>query len=176
MKTLNIGTLWPWLVLAGFISLLAVVSYLQGPRGAIRSGMQGLGHMWTIAMWLFPPILLGIAYVFPALREAATITISDAALRSIIWPVVLGGLWLVFQVLAAGNTNTSYRTLQLDLAVSFMWGLVFSGLVVHHNATGTLQYWHVIPALFTVPEAFINTVVAINNAFQKNPTQMQKGE
>lgn len=172
----DIGTLWPWLVTLGGVVLLTVLVYLQGPRAALRNGIEGLGWIWVILMWAFPPMLLAIAFAFPELKESAVWPISDGALRALLLPMGLGFGWLIFQFLAAGNANTSYRTLQLDLMVSFFWALVFSGLVVREHALGQLQYWHLVPALVTVPEAFLNTIVAVNNVFQKNPTQMQKGE
>ncbi len=168
---------WPTITMVVLVTLVIIgVIWRHLLHGFFHGLAVSLGWLWTMVLWAFPPIIMGIAWLCPALREVVMIPVQETVLGQLWIPVMIGALWFGAQWSTAQNANTPFRTLQLDLVVSILWAYLFNGIAVHQFAVSNLQYWEVVPAVFTSIEALMNSHTAVNNAFQKNPTQMQKGE
>jgi len=168
---------WPTIAMVTLVMLVIIGLIWRDAVRAIFYGLAvSLGWLWTLILWLFPPVLMGIAWLFPDLHQVVVIPPPDEVLGSLWIPALIGIVWFAAQWVMAQDSNTRYRTLQLDLVVSILWAYLFLGIAVYQFALGNLQYWMLAPAVFTAFEALLNAHTSINNAFQKNPTQMQKGE
>lgn len=168
---------WPTIAMVTLLVLVIIgVIWREAVQTAFYGLAVSLGWLWVLILWVFPPVIMGIAWLFPELHQVVAFPVPQEVLGSLWIPAIIGVVWFAAQWASAQNANTSFRTLQRDLVVSILWAYLFNGIAVHQFALGNLQYWELLPAIFTSLEALLNAHTAINNAFQKNPTQMQKGE
>lgn len=166
---------WPTIVMIALVVLTILgIIFRRQVVGFVNGLMLALGWFWVLIIWVFPPILMGIAWLFPGTHELVAYPVTDNALRGLIVPSTLGIVWFAAQWATAQSANTGYRALQADLVVSILWAYLFVGIAVSQFTVDKLLYWQLLPAVFTATEALMNAITAINNAFQKNPTQLQR--
>jgi len=144
--------------------------------------MSTLRKVFIFAIWIFPLLLAGFAYLLGTYHEPAS------ALRSamLAWPVpesvylwllllVLVALaWLVAEFISVTSRETVVTALQLDVIVSFLTALVFTAYGGWCFGTDALEWWLIVPWGATIIDALTAGWLSVNNAAQK-PFLSKKG-
>lgn len=174
-----LGTLIVPVALGVFVLVLFLSFYYfgKGLQAAGEKAATAMGWVLFVLNWTFPPILATIAYVMPALHQKVGFVIPENARGAVIVLGLIGFSWLVFiQMLTANSPSTRLKELITDFLVSATWMLFFYGWAMRAHGVGNLEWWLALVAMFCTLDVVINTVIGFRNSFQKNPTQMQKGE
>ncbi len=136
---------------------------------------RGPGIFWSILIWLFPPVLLFIAWLFPSLHGSMSFGMGSLISAGGVVLIVLGFIWVAFiQMPMANDPDTLLHQLKADFYVSVLW----AGLLLAFSAylTGSLraEWWFVLPTIIAWADVIGGTRCALNNAYSKNPTQIPR--
>ena len=157
------------------------MSQLQDARQA-PAKMSALRKVFIFVIWIFPFFLAGCAYLIGTYYEPAS------ALRSamLIWPVpqsvylwllllvLVAVAWLVAEFISVTSRETVVAALQLDVIISFLTALIFTGFGGWCVGTNTLEWWLIVPWGATIIDALTAGWLSVNNAAQK-PFLSKKG-
>lgn len=134
---------------------------------------------WSLFSWTSVLAIFAVGYgAFPALREPVTWPWKAPAE---VWgPVVFLGVliivWLGFEVKFAVSRRTTTGQLQADVMVSTIMAIVLSIVLGGMINDGALAWWFLVPWIGVIADAIQSGYFGLNNAFQKNPTEILKGE
>lgn len=150
------------------IALMGLGAFLfrRQVKWGVEKGMRTMGVFWTFQFSLYPVILTGIGYAIPALREPATIANLFGA-GGVVILVVVGVAGFIVQVFTANDPMAPLRTLITDFLYAGVWVIIGVALSVYLMVASTLPLFIAIPTLFAMLDMFVNTPVAIRNAFQR---------
>jgi hypothetical protein len=132
--------------------------------GHVRSGA---GHFGMAAGWLAPFALMGLAYLFPELRNTISMTMPENLFRGLFVSLLVAGTWVAMDWIVASHRNTPTSQLQTDAIYDIIVLAVLSGLGGWMYGRETLAWWLVIPWGASLLAATISVVMGINNASQK---------
>ncbi|MGI9379816.1 MAG: hypothetical protein ACR2OW_09185 [Methyloligellaceae bacterium] len=147
-----------------------------------RTQSSVLRRFLTFIAWIFPFVLAAIAYLLGLYYEPA----SALTAPLLVWPVpegvylwllllVLAAIaWLVFEFISVSGRETIVSALQMDVTVSTLTAIFFTGFGGWLLGTGQLQWWFVVPWAATIIDAVTAGWLSVNNAAQK-PFLSQKG-
>jgi|GEM_PF-3346725 len=174
-----IDSIGGWQIVIGGLLILALMILLVFfyPRlaGTIRTIREGWGWVWFVLTWTFPPVLLFIAWCFDSMH--GPMLPSALASPGGVIVVILGLIWiLAVQITTANDPNTPLRVLKADFYVSASWAGILIAFAAYQGGRGHPQWWTVLPALVSWIDLCAGTRAALNNAWSKNPTQLQPGE
>ena len=88
--------------------------------------------------------------------------------------IISGIAWLVFEFISVSGRETVVSALQLDVTVSTLTAVFFTGFGGWLLGTEQLQWWFVVPWAATLIDAVTAGWLSVNNAAQK-PFLSQKG-
>jgi|SRR3989338_4121688 len=161
-------------IIVAIVALVILLFFRAQLRTSVAWAMAAYGWMYRALMWLFPPILVGVASLFPELHN--TSGVQNLASRGGFVVAVMGAIWItMIQIPAANEPNTPLDDLKRDFYVSAMWaGVLLAATVYAFGKTGLLEIWLALPAIIVWIDLYTGTRAAFNNAFQKNPTQIQR--
>lgn len=138
--------------------------------------VETMGWVWFLIMWMFPPILVGIGWVMPSLHQKVSLPVPDTALRGILILFIIAVTGLIVQTMTASSPRTHLGALQLDQSVSIGWALILAAFAGVMYGKADLEWWVMLPTAYSGLEALLGGVFGLRNAFQKNPTQLQKSD
>ncbi len=169
-----LGPTWFYVVLGILLLVLVaiVARFWDTLVWALEWGKITFGWAWNIFMWAFPPIIVWVAYKMNSLH-VSVFEIPESAFGAMLVLGIIGLLWFVAQMLKAGSPRARLIELALDFLVACFWTgvLLFAcGIEVGRDR---LQLWLAAPLVFLLLDLVVNTVVALRNAWQRDPTQFQ---
>jgi hypothetical protein len=139
--------------------------------GLVRSGA---GNLWMAAGWIAPFAVMGVAYLFPELRNTISTAMPDNLFRGLFVSLLAAGAWVAMDWIIASYRNTPTGQLQTDAIYDIIVLAALSGLGGWMYGRGTLAWWLVIPWGASFLAATISVVMGINNSSQK-PSLSQRG-
>lgn len=143
--------------------------------GRFRSGVKTI---FGLLSWTTPFLIMAIGYfAFPLMREPVDWPwkATPEIFLGVSACMLVTFVWLFTEIRYAANQNSSLSELLLDSVIStaLALGLTFFGAMLIFNKV--LSWWYVVPWFGVVADSFTSSWFAVNNAFQKNPTQITKG-
>jgi hypothetical protein len=122
--------------------------------------------------------LFAVGYLwFPALRTPVTWpwNVDPAVWGPVALMMVLTGVWLGFEVKFTVSQRTTTSQLQFDAIVGFIMAMMLCVVGGAMIRDGNLQWWFFVPWMGVLVDAIQSVYFGINNAAQKNPTELLKG-
>ena len=170
-----LGPLTVYIVIGVVVILALVLHNYLGPRTGSRINRLGNGISWILFLiiWAFPAFLWGAGYLTPSLHTPATLSIPDNAKNAVMFLGVLGGIWLIFEMLTTQNTESRGK-LMANVFISALWAMWFCGNAGYKSGLGTFQMWEAIPMVFSSLDLLTGIIAAIVAAWNKNPTQVNR--
>ncbi len=147
----------------------------------VTGGHSFLRWLLAVVYWLFPLALLGIGYLIgdfiPAFRESALSKwpIDESVWIPLVAVIIVGVIWLIFDLFWVFSRETTSRNLQANSAVTNFMAIVLSvafGYLI--NSDGGVGWWFIVPFVVAVVDVFTTAWAAINNATQK-PFMTERG-
>jgi hypothetical protein len=71
--------------------------------GLVRSGV---GNLWMAAGWIAPFAVIGVAYLFPELRNTVSMTMPDNLFHGLFVSLLVAGAWVAMDWIVASYRNT----------------------------------------------------------------------
>jgi len=146
----------------------------QGDTRPPEGHKSKIGWMLRIIAWFSPLIFILFGYfVLPETRTSVLDTIfsidawNNIAL-SLLIIVFLSFLWIIYNFIWLDDRETTANELMAVSIISILWTTVictFTGTLVF-TQTG-VQWYALVPALFTLGDCLMSVKVSINNAAQK---------
>jgi hypothetical protein len=142
----------------------------------VRNLFGSLAWIFTSA---FAPALLLIGYVVgaavvPEFHQPVSFAPPAAIWGAMLALFVLGVIGMTAEIKFLAAASTPKNSLQSDHFLSALIAMVFTGIAGFLMAKGALAWWFVPGLIYSVCDLFASGWLAVNNAFQKNPTQIQK--
>lgn len=138
---------------------------------------------WLLGLiyWLFPMVLLGVAYLIgrfvPAFRASVLSKwpIHESVGVILVALIIVAVTWLLFDLFWVFSRETTSRNLQINSAVTNFMAIIFSvvfGYLI--NSEGGVGWWFIVPFVAAIVNVFTTSWAAINNATQK-PFMTERG-
>ncbi len=131
----------------------------------------------------FPYIFATSAYLFAtyyhgALSLRTPVHFIFPPIEIYIWLllfVLIALIWLFIEFVFAANRETVTSDLQVDVMISCLNAIIFTGVAGWFIGTASLEWWFIIPWVMTVVDALMGAWLGVNNAAQK-PFASAKGK
>jgi hypothetical protein len=166
-------TFWTIFLVILFMLLALAFVFRQQLKRFGKGIAEIYGWLKIPLTWGFPPILIFVAWLFKGLHD--TSFFSALATGGGVLVLILGIVWILGIELPMNNEpDTPLHVLKQSFYASVTWAGIALAATVYVAATRSLQPWLAFPTILVWVELYAATKAGFNNAFQKNPTQIQK--
>ncbi|RJR13128.1 hypothetical protein C4585_02610 [Candidatus Parcubacteria bacterium] len=171
----ELGPFTPFVVAIFAVVVLAgLVYFLWRPiLWIVHQVMTVIKFAWHIQLWTYPIIMLAVGFLMTDLRAPASFNIPLEARGNVLILCGVGVVLFILQMFTANSPGTTLRGLIMDFVFSALWAIVLGIIAGAFWGMGKLEFWLAIPTLFVIADLFINTVVTIRNAYQREPIAIQ---
>jgi hypothetical protein len=169
----TMDTLYIWMprIIVLVIAALVVLSiYNKGFKGFFTS----MGANWNLIAASGAWVLLGVGYTMPTFRAVMTLPLDEKLKGGIAILAVVGAVWAIFDIVSKFLVSSKAVLFGIMLYTAFN-AMLFTGLAWSFHASGELRTFMVAPALYSGMLLFAGILAGVQNAWQKNPTQIQRG-
>ncbi|MBC7836945.1 hypothetical protein H7X87_04195 [Acetobacteraceae bacterium] len=152
-----------------------------GAAGRRRDTTPWYVIVWHWADFFFPFIIMEVGYLIPAMwyrfPNYDNLPLADQVNlnRGLLAQLALALLWLIGDFIVISNRDTLTGRLQINALISSIFALIMLGCTVWMYRGEELGWWLVVPTMAAVVDSLLTTFLAINNADQKNPTDIHRG-
>ena len=145
---------------------------------AVRRLFGGISWIVTSA---FAPVLLLVGYFTGKtwvhdLLQPVSLPAPPAIWGVTLALVVLALIGMMMEIVFLVDANTLKSKLQFNHLVTAFIALVVTSTAGYLVAKNMFGWWFLPGLVYSIADLVASGWLAINNAFQKNPTQIQKGE
>ena len=146
--------------------------------------MFSIGRLFGSVAWIvtsaFAPILLAAGYLMGTawvhdLLQPISLPAPPAIWGVMLALVVVAAIGMTAEIVFLADANTLKSSLQNDHLMSAVIALALTGAAGYLLAKNMLGWWFFPGLIYSIFDLVASGWLAINNAFQKNPTQLQKG-
>lgn len=163
--------LWMPRIIVLVIAVLVVLSiYKKGFKGFFTS----MGANWNLIAASGAWVLLGVGYSMPTFRAVMTLPLDDKLKGGVAILAVVAAVWAIFDIVSKFLMSSKAVLFGVTLYTAFN-AMLFTGLAWSLHASGELRTFLVAPALYSGIILFAGILASVQNAWQKNPTQIQRG-
>lgn len=147
--------------------------------------MHTIRRLFGSVSWIitsaFAPVLLLVGYLLGQawvheLLQPISLPAPPAIWGGMLALVVLAAIGMTAEIVFLVDAHTLKSKLQHDHLVSAVIALALTGTAGYLVAKNMLGWWFLPGLIYSIIDLIASGWLAVNNAFQKNPTQLQKGE
>lgn len=160
----------PTIIVVVIGGLIAWAIYAKG----FRKFFEGVGAWWNVIAGSGGWMLLGFGYAMPSFRAVAELPVPDKLKGGVAMLAVIAAAWALFDVITKFLASTKWLLFSGHL-YSVLSALLLGGLAVYSYGSGGLRYFMIAPAFYSILLLCASGIAGIQNAWQKNPTQIQRG-
>jgi len=157
-------------VLLGIGVAIVVVWYLFGIKRSVFWLFETVEQffIWGV-LFLWPGIIFFICWMIPEFHQPIEIPPQDNVKN---WMIVMGFASFFLALISIEASYYLRRKWMIigNLNTALFWCLVF-GYVLGRNG---FEYWTVIPFVASLVEAFFGNLAGVQNAWNKNPAQIER--
>ena len=179
LRFLGGNLLWivPLVAIIIYIIIRVIINRIGG-LGAIKTVfnefLDGMGLILKLALATWQGILGLIAYYMPTLHVNLSVTPIPDGVKGGLLILVIAGVLCVLIAAAINFSTMSKWTIIVDLWASAFWSLAYIGLLGYQYGQHDILFWIMAPLCFTLLELALSTFAGIQNAWNKNPSQLER--
>jgi hypothetical protein len=166
--------LWTWGGgLAAILVLVVFVVWRKAILAIVDMIANAVGSAWQFIACSGALVLLVIGVFMPTFSEPFVFPPQDKLKGGYAILAFVGALWMMFDL------STKYLTSQKGwlfvnlLTTAFIFALIY-GLALYMLGAGKLPNYMVAPTIYSLVLLFGGILAGVQNAWQKNPTQIQR--
>jgi hypothetical protein len=156
-------------VLLGVGAAIAVIWYLFGIKQAVFWVIETFEFAFVCALFSWPIVIFAICWWIPAFHQPVRIPPQDDV-KNWMLIIVFASFLLAFVSIEASYYLRKKWMIVGNLITAFLWAIV---IAIFTGANG-LEYWTLLPFIASLIEAIGGTFAGVQNAWNKNPSQIER--